>query len=72
MRQDQLEQRFQVAVRSLEIADRPAIAAGGKQRREIQLRLARVEHREQVEDFVVDHSGAGVGTVNLVDHDDWA
>ena len=70
MRQDQLEQRGEVAARRGEVGDRPAVAARGEDGREIELRLARVEHREQVEDLVVDRPGAGIGPVDLVDHDD--
>ena len=70
MRQDQLEKRRQILARRIEIGRRPAVAAGGENRREIELRLGRVERREQIEDLVVDRLSAGVGPIDLVDHDD--
>ena len=70
MCQDQLEERRQIPARRLEIGRRPAIAAGREERREIELRLARVEGREEVEDLVVDRARPGVRPVDLVDHDD--
>ena len=43
---------------------------GGEQGREIELRLVRLQQREQVEDLVVDRARPRVGAVDLVDHDD--
>ena len=70
MRHDQLEKRRQIFARLIESGGRPALAAGRKNRREIELRLGSVERREQIEDLVVDRLRAGVGPVDLVDHDD--
>ncbi len=70
MRQDQLEKRRQILARRIESGGRPALAAGGKNRREIELRFGRVERREQIEDLVVDRLSAGVGPIDLVDDDD--
>src|SRR5262249_10902525 len=48
----------------------PAVAPGGEQGREIELSLARIESREQVEDLVVDLKRPGVRAIDLVDDDD--
>src|SRR6516164_7903952 len=70
MCQDQLEERRQVLARPIEIGGRPAVAARCEEGREIELRLARVEGGEEVEDLVVDLARPGVGPVDLVDYDD--
>ncbi len=72
MRQDQLEERREIAARRGQIGDRPAAAARGEHGREIELRLGRVEDGEEVEDLVVDLARPRVRAVDLVDHDDRA
>ena len=70
MRKDQLEKRRQVFARPIESGGRPALAAGRENGREIELRFGRVERCEQIEDLVVDRLSAGIGPIDLVDHDD--
>ena len=54
MRDDQVEQRRQVlALVVLEVLDRPALAGGGEQGREIELLVVRAERGEQIEDLIV-------------------
>ena len=45
-------------------------AAAGVERREVELLVDRVEVEEQFENLVEDFGRAGVGAVDLVDHDD--
>ena len=70
MRDDQLEQRRQIAARLREVRHGPAVAPGGEQGREIELLLAGIEQGEQVENLVVHLGGARVGAIDLVDDDD--
>jgi hypothetical protein len=68
VREDEVEQRVEVFARVVERLDRPALAAGGEQHREIQLILVGVEGREQVEHLVMHIVRPGVAAVDLVDH----
>ena len=69
--EDQIEQRLHaVVVRTLKRRRHPALLGGAVENREIELLLAGVERREQIEHFVDDFDGARVGAVDLVDDDD--
>ena len=71
MAEDQIEQRLHaVVVRALKRRRHPALLGGAVENREIELLLAGVERREQIEHFVDDFDGARVGAVDLVDDDD--
>jgi len=70
MRGDQVEQRLEAFALVAHIGDRPALAARGEQRREIELLLARVQQREQVEDLVMHLGDPRVWPVDLVDDND--
>ena len=69
--QDQVEQRLHALVlRTLGALGHPALLGRPVQDREVELLLAGVERREQVEHLVDDFGRARVGTVDLVDDDD--
>jgi hypothetical protein len=67
---DDLEQLDQVAFALVRIGAGVTGAARGVEAREVELLVARVERDEQVEHLVEHFVGAGVGPVDLVDHDD--
>src|SRR5215467_14670750 len=70
MLQDQLKEGAQILARCIELGGRPAVTAGSKDGRKIELRLGSVERCKNVENLVVDFAGAGIRPIDLVDHDD--
>ena len=71
MAHDQVEQRLHAGIlRTVRAVGHPALLGRSVQDREIELLLAGVERREQVEHFVDDFGRARVGAVDLVDDDD--
>ncbi len=73
MLQDEVEQRRQALVlRTFRLVGHPAVAARAVEDREIELLVGGVERGEQIEHLVDHLDMAGVGTVDLVDHDDRA
>ncbi len=59
---DQLEQRRQIDAFLGEIGDRPAGAARGVERREIELLVGGVERGEEIEDLVMHLVGARIAS----------
>ena len=69
--QDQVEQRLHAGVvRTVRAIRHPALFGRPVEDREIELLLAGIERREQVEHLVDDFGRPRVGTVDLVDDDD--
>ena len=69
--QDQVEQRLHAGVvRTVRAIGHPALFGRPVEDREIELLLAGIERREQVEHLVDDFGRPRVGTVDLVDDDD--
>jgi hypothetical protein len=64
------EEGRKVAAGRRRVCRRPAVAGRGEEGREVELRLGRVQKREEVEDLVQDLVRAGIGAVDLVDDDD--
>ena len=62
----------QILARRVEVGDRPAGAARGVERREIELLVAGVERGEEVEDLVMHLVDARIRAIDLVDDDDGA
>ncbi len=71
MLDDEVEQRRQALIlRAFGIFGNPAVAARTVEDREVELLVGGVERGEEVEHLVDDFDMAGVGAVDLVDHDD--
>ena len=66
----QLEQRHQVGLRAARVDRHPAVAARAVEHGEVELLVAGVERREQIEDLVQHGLVALVGAIDLVDGDD--
>ena len=66
----QFEQSGQVLARAVECGVGPALAAGGEQHREIELGIAGTQGGEQIKYLRMHLVRAGVGAVDLVDHND--
>ena len=71
MANDQVEQRpHALVLRSGGGGRHPPLLGRAIEDREVELFLARIERREQIENLVGDLGGPGVGPVDLVDDDD--
>ncbi len=68
--EDRLEERLQGGVGAVRLRAAGAAAGVAVEDREVELVLGGVEVDEEVEDLVEDLGRAGVGAVDLVDHDD--
>ena len=67
---DQLEQRFEIAVAGVLVIAGITIAARSPQAGEIELVVIGIERSEEVEDFVENFLGTRIAAVDLVDHND--
>ena len=71
MADDEIEQRRHALVLgTVGLRRHPALLGRAVENREVELLLGRIERGEQVEHFVGDFGGTGVGPVDLVDDDD--
>jgi hypothetical protein len=70
MRKNEIEQRRHRCLGAFDGVRHPALLGGPVKHRKIELLLARIERREQVENFTGDHCRPGIVAIDLVDGDD--